>query len=117
LKAAQRAKISSFKEWIIVFSRISSYQASVARALLSLGADLVVVGGERDGVLRISMRASKDFSEKTGIHLGRDLAQPLGESIGGAGGGHEGAAGINGGTGLDHFFAECERILAKRLNE
>jgi bifunctional oligoribonuclease and PAP phosphatase NrnA len=116
LKAAQRAKVLSFKDWIIAFSRISSHQASSARALVAVGADMAVVGGEKEGALRISMRATEDFLEKTGLHLGRDLAQPLGEARGGAGGGHGGAAGINGGKGLDLFFTECEKILAKKLN-
>jgi phosphoesterase RecJ-like protein len=117
LKAAQRIKIIDFKNWIVVFSRVSSHQASSARGLLSLGADVAVVGGESDSSIRASIRASGDFLDGTGIHIGRDLAQPLGESIGGAGGGHRGAAGINGGKNLERFFTECKRILAKKLNQ
>jgi len=116
LKAAQRIKIMDFKGWIVVFSRISSHQASSARGLLSLGANLAVVGGESGDSIRASIRASNDFLDGTGIHIGRDLAQPLGESIGGAGGGHRGAAGINGGKNLERFFTECRKILAKNLN-
>ena len=117
LKTAQRARIMDFRGWIIVFSRVSSHQASSARGLLSLGADVAVVGGESDSSIRASIRASNDFLDGTGVHLGRDLAQPLGEAIGGAGGGHRGAAGINGGKNLERFFTECKKILAKKLNQ
>lgn len=117
LKAAQRCNVLDMNNWIVAFSKISSHQASCARGLISLGADIAVVGGEKDGELRISMRATEDFLGKTGLHLGRDLAQPLGELMGGAGGGHSGAAGINGGQDVARFFRECEAALAKKLKD
>ena len=96
LKASQRMVFHDVGGWLIALSEVSSHQASVARALLSLGAHVAVVGGFKEGVLRISMRSCREFYEKTGVHLGRDVAIPLGEMVKGAGGGHPTSAGVNG---------------------
>ncbi len=94
LKAASRCRIFESESWIIVISEVSSYQASAARSLVNIGADLAVVYGSSKGVLRINLRATNAFKEACG-HLGRDIAAPMGEMLGGAGGGHDAAAGIN----------------------
>lgn len=96
LKAAGRAKIHRICSWVVAVSETSTFQASACRALLKLGADVAVVGGVKNEELRISLRSTSDFFRKTGLHLGRDVAVPLGIAIDGAGGGHEMAAGANG---------------------
>lgn len=96
LKAVGRAKIYRICSWVIAVSETSTFQASACRALLKVGADVAVVGGVKNEGLRISLRSTSDFFEKTGLHLGRDVATPLGIAIDGAGGGHEMAAGVNG---------------------
>jgi len=115
LKAASRIKILKLGEWITTFSDVASYQASAARALLSLGADVAVVGGERNGALKISLRSSHDFNKKTGVHLGRDIAQPLGESLHGMGGGHLSSAGVNCEGKLEEAFKACAKLLRRRV--
>jgi len=121
LKACMRARVYKFGEWLVAFSHVSAFQASAARALLSLGADLAIVAGEREGRLRVSMRATNKFASQTGIHLGRDLARPLGELINGMGGGHALSAGANGEgepeEAIEHSIALLSRLLGVRGKE
>jgi nanoRNase/pAp phosphatase (c-di-AMP/oligoRNAs hydrolase) len=115
LKAANRLRIITLNEWLLGLSHVNSYHASAARALLGLGAHLVIVGGKRKQSLIISMRALQFFFEKTHIHLGRDIAQPLGKYLNGMGGGHTTSAGVNGEGNLEDAFEECIRLIKKKL--
>lgn len=119
LKAAQRVELKEVGGWIIALSNVSSFQASAARAIVALGADLAVVGGEKKGELRISLRCSNEFCEGTGVHLGRDVAIPLGKFVGGMGSGHALAAGVNGrgnlNEALERSITLISDILKKRL--
>jgi nanoRNase/pAp phosphatase (c-di-AMP/oligoRNAs hydrolase) len=111
LKAAQRLQRTRLGEWIVAESRVGSYQSSAARALLALGADVAIVGGEHKGKVRISLRATRCFYRATHIHLGREIAAPLGSLKGGMGGGHSTAAGINLEGDLDEATKACLRLL------
>jgi nanoRNase/pAp phosphatase (c-di-AMP/oligoRNAs hydrolase) len=115
LKAAQRVKLKKIGKWLIALSHVGAYQASAARALMRLGAHVAVVAGKREDVLRISLRADREFYEKTGIHLGRDLAKPLGEHVQGMGGGHSTSAGINGAGDVESSLEKCMKLLRRQL--
>ena len=115
LKACMRARVFRFGHWLVAVSHVSAFQASAARALIGLGAHLAIVAGEREGRLRVSMRATNDFASKTGVHLGRDLARPLGEFIGGMGGGHALSAGANGEGEPEEAVEYCLRLLGELL--
>jgi nanoRNase/pAp phosphatase (c-di-AMP/oligoRNAs hydrolase) len=65
------------------------------------------VGGTKKQDVKISLRSTKDFFENTGIHLGRDIAIPIGELLKGVGGGHAMAAGINGTGKVDDAIKKC----------
>src|SRR4029077_2044682 len=95
LKAAGRSQISIMGNWIVATSDLGSYQSSAARALLSLGAHVALVAGESKEKVRVNMRATEDFHNKTGVHLARDLSIPIGKKLGGVGGGHPTAAGLS----------------------
>ncbi len=95
LKAAQRLGFEKAGKWLIAKSEVGSFQASAARALISLGAQAVVAGGDHQGKASLSYRSTREFYEGTGIHLGTDVARIIGERFGGAGGGHATAAGAN----------------------
>ena len=95
LKSAQRLRMERVGKWVIVLSEVGSYHASAARALLALGAHLSVVAGKRNNELTVSFRSTRELASETGLHLGRDLASPLGMKMGGMGGGHATAAGAN----------------------
>jgi len=115
LKAGQRMKIHMIKDWTIVSTEVSSYQASAARGLLTLGADLVFVGGSRKEGIRISMRSTDNFYRETSIHLGRDIAMPLGKALGGGGSGHSTAAGVNALGNVEEALDMAVRMVAERL--
>ncbi|MEM2280551.1 MAG: DHH family phosphoesterase [Candidatus Bathyarchaeia archaeon] len=117
LKACKRAKLFRVSEWIIALSHVSAYQASAARAIIDLGAHVAVVAGQRDDSLEISLRCTKEFHEKTGIHLGRDIAKPLGEYLHGMGGGHAIAAGVNGFGDLEAGLKRCWKLLKERITQ
>jgi len=115
LKACQRAKLMKINDWIVALSHVSAFQASAARALISLGADLAVVAGQVDDAVRVSLRCTNEFHEKTDIHLGRDVAKPLGEYLHGMGGGHSISAGVNGVGDAEAALKKCIRILREKI--
>ncbi|MGQ9530351.1 MAG: DHH family phosphoesterase [Candidatus Bathycorpusculaceae bacterium] len=115
LKACRRAKLFKIGEWIIAFSHVSAYQASAARAIIDLGAHVAVVAGQKNENLEISLRCVREFHEKTGIHLGKDIAKPLGEYLHGMGGGHSTAAGVNGVGDIEMGLKRCLRLFKEKL--
>ena len=94
LKGAQRLKYWKVGEFIVAASQGSAFEASVCKALLSLGADIAFVGSQRGDDFRVSARATQTMVRK-GIHLGK-LLGGIGEETTNGGGGHPGAAGLTG---------------------
>jgi nanoRNase/pAp phosphatase (c-di-AMP/oligoRNAs hydrolase) len=115
LKAVQRLIMLKITEWIVAYSQVNAFQSSTARALLGLGAHLAIVYGENKDGYSISMRSTANFHQQTGIHLGTDVAQPLGETLNGMGGGHSTAAGVNGPGKLDEFIDKCNTLIKKQI--
>lgn len=92
VKGLQRARLYRIRDFLVAITNVGSYHSSVAQSIVALGVDLSVVLG-RDGRRTIgAIRASSRFQNRTGIHLGRDLARALASRLGGSGGGHMGAA-------------------------
>jgi nanoRNase/pAp phosphatase (c-di-AMP/oligoRNAs hydrolase) len=95
LKGAMRTKLHREGSNIFALSYVSTFESSVARALVDLGSSCsIVIAEPSKGELRISMRSKKEFARHYSINLG-DIANRIGSKIGGSGGGHETAAGIN----------------------
>ena len=115
VKACRRAKIIRVDNWIIALTHVGAFQASAARALTDLGAHVSAVAGEKGEGIEISLRCSREFTEKTGIHLGRDIAKPLGEAMQGQGGGHAMAAGVNAKGDVKAGLKLCLRFLKEGL--
>jgi len=115
LKACRRVKLFKIGEWIIALSHVSAYQASAARAIIDTGSHVAVVAGQKNENIEISLRCTREFHEKTGIHLGRDIAKPLGEHLQGMGGGHSLAAGVNGAGDIETGLKRCLRLLKEKL--
>jgi len=115
LKASRRVKLFKMNEWIIALSHVSAYQASAARALIDLGADVAAVAGQKSEKLEVSLRGTREFHKQTGIHLGKDIAKPLGEYIHGMGGGHATAAGANGAEDIEVALKRCLFLLKEEL--
>jgi phosphoesterase RecJ-like protein len=117
IKACRRAELLKVENWIIALSHVSSYQASAARALIDLGAHMAAVAGQKNGKIEMSLRCTREFNQMTGIHLGKDIAKPLGEYLRGMGGGHATAAGVNGeGYVVDKGLKRCLRLVKEKLS-
>jgi phosphoesterase RecJ-like protein len=118
LKAAGRVRIHTFDDWVIVTSKIGAFEASVCRAFVDMGADVAIVGGAPSkGVVRISSRSTREFSNQTAINLGKDVMEPLGDIIGGKGGGHANAAGANGTKNLDEAIVKSVELIRKIIEK
>ena len=117
LKAAQRMTLHEVEGWLIAASHVSSHQASAARGLLGLGADVAVVAGGTWEDVRVSLRSTERFHGETSIHLGRDIAQPLAEELQGSGGGHATSAGLNLQGDYEEILRRCVELISKRIKE
>lgn len=113
LKGAQRLKYWKSGDYIVAVSQGSAFEASVCKALLGLGADVVFVGSQRGEQFRISARASPALIRK-GLHLGKLLGNVGSETTNG-GGGHPGAAGITGVGDVEAILNICAENALKVL--
>ncbi|TFG33673.1 hypothetical protein EU527_07240 [Candidatus Thorarchaeota archaeon] len=112
LKAAGRMAVHLFDEWVVVSSTINAFEASACRSLVEMGADVAIIGGRPSkDVVRLSSRSTTDFYHQTGINLGTDIMEPLGELIQGKGGGHANAAGANGRKNLKKALDRAVELI------
>jgi nanoRNase/pAp phosphatase (c-di-AMP/oligoRNAs hydrolase) len=115
LKACKRCRLLKIGDWIIAFSHVSAYQASAARALIRVGAHVAIVAGQRGEKVTFSFRSSHEFYKKTSVHLGRDVAAPVGDHLQGMGGGHPTSAGANGMGNLNASVKYSVELLGEIL--
>ncbi|HUJ84651.1 MAG TPA: DHH family phosphoesterase [Candidatus Acidoferrales bacterium] len=115
LKACKRAKIVRVSDWIIAVSHVSAYQAAAAKSLVDLGAHASAVAGLKSGKIDVSLRCTRQFTEETGINLGKDIAAPLGEFLQGVGGGHAMAAGVSGEGEIEPTLKQCLTLMKQIL--
>ena len=95
LKGASRTIVHKEESDIYAVSYISSFESSVARALIDLGASCsIVIAAASNEEHRISLRCTKGFAQENKTNLG-DVANQIATKLGGSGGGHETAAGLN----------------------
>ena len=80
--------------WTILRTTAGTLEGRVASILNGLGADAVVETRSRNGSTRLTVRAPRS-SVLAGLHMGH-LMEEVAQSIGGEGGGHDGAAGWSG---------------------
>ena len=116
IKSARRLNWESIDGWIVATSAVGSFHASVARALIGLGAHLAIVGGEKKVGLTLSFRSTSEFFSHTEFHLGRDLATALGETMNGAGGGHSTAAGATVRGNIDEALRKSVELFRAYLD-
>jgi phosphoesterase RecJ-like protein len=115
LKACKRAKIVKVEGWIIALSHVSAYQAPAAKALVDLGAHMSAVAGKKGGKVELSLRCTRQFNELAGVHLGTDIAAPLGEFLGGVGGGHAMASGVSGKGEIQQAHKQCLVLIKQKM--
>jgi phosphoesterase RecJ-like protein len=94
MKGGQRMRFERVGEYIVAVSQGSSFESSVCKALLNLGADISFVASQRNEEFRLSARARQDLVRR-GLHLGQLLGD-VGQETDNDGGGHGGAAGLMG---------------------
>ncbi|ENN95972.1 hypothetical protein J422_05000 [Methanocaldococcus villosus KIN24-T80] len=94
LKACSRMRIKEYNGIKIALSHVSSYEASCAKTIVSIGADVafVVAVRKKEGEIRVSARCRKHVAKK--VHLGK-LMEKIGKELKGSGGGHSEAGGLN----------------------
>ena len=117
LKGAQRLKIYKGGDWVVATSTVGSFQAHVARALVYLGADLAVVGGESDGETRFSLRSTQRFLDGSGAQLGTQVAGEMSKRLGGHGGGHATAASFSTASGEQETMEATLRRVGELLGD
>ena len=117
LKACKRAKVLKVEGWIIALSHVSAYQAPAAKALVDLGAHMSAVAGKKEGKVEISLRSVRQFNEGTGVHLGTDVAAPLGEYLQGVGGGHAMASGVSGTGEIQDALKQCLKLVKAKIEK
>ena len=112
LKSAARVKVHLIGDWIVVTSKINAFEASACRGLIELGADVAIVGGNPSkGIVRLSSRSTREFYEKSGVSLGSDVMEQIGQLIEGEGGGHANAAGANGKKNLEEALDQSVELI------
>jgi phosphoesterase RecJ-like protein len=116
LKSAKRAKLYRVAGWVVVTSTVGSFQSNVARAFISMGADVAIVSGETGGETRGSLRANQRFWEATKIHLGTDIAAAMAKEAG-FGGGHPTAASFTCTLAEDEAAASALALLSSLLKD
>jgi bifunctional oligoribonuclease and PAP phosphatase NrnA len=94
MKGAQRLRFERVGQNIVAVSLGSSFESSVCKGLLSIGADISFVVSQRDESFRLSARARQEMV-RAGLHLGKML-EDIGKEMTAEGGGHPGAAGLTG---------------------
>jgi nanoRNase/pAp phosphatase (c-di-AMP/oligoRNAs hydrolase) len=115
LKGAQRMNFEIINGFILASSYVSSYESAVSKMLTVMGADVSVVGGEKNGYVRVSTRATPE-AVKRGVHLGKILSD-IGKTIKCDGGGHAGAAGLNGYGDLETIMGACMKTMRNKLKK
>ncbi len=88
-------------------TEVSSFQATVARMLVDIGADVGVAFGEHENETRVSIRTSQRFDSETHIDIGALLSK-ISQEMGMTGGGHPSAASISGNASASKVI---ERIV------
>lgn len=94
LKSLSRMGIYSVGEnLLLTITCVGAYEASSLRQAIDAGSDIALAVAPREPEVRITIRVSNRALKEIGIPVAAELARHLGISLGGSGGGHEGAAG------------------------
>ncbi|MHC1596842.1 MAG: DHH family phosphoesterase [Methermicoccaceae archaeon] len=115
LKAAQRMKLHKAGRFIVASSNVGSFTDAASAGLVSLGADVAFVATPLRNGVRISARAKRE-TVSSGLNLG-ELFSTMAQDLGGGGGGHPAAAGIEVGGDAKELLAQCVSRTVEVLQE
>jgi F0F1-type ATP synthase membrane subunit c/vacuolar-type H+-ATPase subunit K len=110
----QRAKIVKINDWIIALSHVSAYQASAAKSLVDLGATCPQLPARRTTKLKLACVVRVIFISRR-VYIWVGFAVPLGEFLGGVGGGHAMASGVSGSGEVDEALKMCLKLLKQKI--
>ncbi|MFX0057040.1 MAG: bifunctional oligoribonuclease/PAP phosphatase NrnA [Candidatus Hodarchaeota archaeon] len=102
IKGMQRTQLKKLGNYLVGISNVSSFGASVASMLINIGFDIAIVYSKERSEFKITTRARNDLCLETGLHLG-NILNNVSE---GSGGGHDGAASLNGIFDLEKIIDE-----------
>jgi len=111
IKGLQRIKLIKINNWLIGVSHVSSYTSSLASVMIQVGFDVSIVYSREKSNFRITTRAKKKVCLETNLHLGKILA----DVENGSGGGHDGAASLNGQDSFEEILNEILEKIKKTL--
>ncbi len=115
IKGLQRVEIIREGSWLIGITRIGSYESSVASLLIRIGFDVGVVISEKKSEYRISTRARKSLCLRSSLHMGKILEE-ISIEYGCSGGGHDGAAALNGKNDLEKVLNKIIKKIKESIN-
>lgn len=115
LKGAMRCQVLRVGDNLIALSEVGSFEASVARALISLGADVSLVASEKEEGCKLSIRISRSFYEKTRLSASKDLGAALAQQLEGEGGGHDMAGSFTGKCRASEVLREALKVVSNKL--
>ncbi len=113
LRAASRAEVERYGDWLIATTEINAFEGSAAMALIDLGADAAFAASRRDDISRVSGRAGR-----TVVRAGLNLAELMGsvaKAYGGEGGGHRAAAALEADGEPSVLLEECKKKAVESL--
>jgi nanoRNase/pAp phosphatase (c-di-AMP/oligoRNAs hydrolase) len=90
------------KDWIVLYTTVNSFEASVCKSLIDLGADIAFCLSNKKGDYRLIVRTSENFSRNSPLNFA-SFMDSLGNEVSGEGGGHKGAAGMQGSNPPDNL--------------
>ncbi len=105
LKAAQRMRLHKAGDFIVASSNVSSFTDAASAGLVNIGADVAFVASAVGDGVRISARAKRDVVS-AGLNLG-EMLSVMAQGMGGGGGGHPAAAGIEAKGDAVKLLAQC----------
>ncbi len=120
LKSFKRMTSYRIGNVLVSFTSVGSFEASVARNILRLGADIAVVGAPKKNVIRISGRMRPVLKDKINL---AEIFSKIGELIDGSAGGHDIAASANGkkpenmNKAFEFILKELEKKLGEKAKE
>ncbi|UCG95218.1 MAG: DHH family phosphoesterase [archaeon] len=116
LKSMKRLKSYRLGDVLLVTTSVGSFEASVARNLLRMGADIAIVGAPKKKGLRISGRMRWQMKERVNL---AQVFSKIEKTIEGSAGGHDVAASANGKNpkNMGRAFREILGHIEKKLGE
>jgi len=115
LKSLSRLNLYEAGEVIIATVKVGSFQASVAKFLVDAGCGIAIAYGKEDGLLKGSIRCSNELGRNELVAL-NVLAETLGKTFNGVGGGHRLASSFNIQSDENKFVSTVLALIQNMLS-